>query len=408
MNVSSRIQTDIVGCWSITWETGTCDGHLHHEYGDNSCPLIGSGQQAPKPQIVAITDICNGGGSGDDNGNDFPDFPNYEDGSSGGGGDFNTTPYTGTFEDYQAYLIELNRVFRLKLNASQLSWYDSNTSIGMELAKLYNEDKSIPHLNFLTTLIDLSKIAPENSFLLVQIIDFLKTEGSYSGNWNVVTETISDWNNPNIVKPTLAFKNNAKLNSIYNQAKTAANFQQYLKNFIPDASVAHLMFDVGVVDNPSFLAQTSPPQNYWINTIFNIDKDWNNIPNIVIAETFMHEIIHAEIYRKLLSLAATNGNINTNEITQKMLSHNYPGLFDYYVRYTKGNTDAQHNLMAASYVTIIVNFLKQINGTKYSDLEYKTIVWLDFKGTTAWNNLTQTERDLYQETWNQNYNIWEK
>lgn len=122
----------------------------------------------------------------------------------------------------------------------------------------------------------------------------------------------------------------------------------------------------------------------------------------------MHEIIHAEIYRKLLSLASTNGNIDTNSITQQMLNHNYPGLFDYYVRYTKGDIDAQHNLMAAHYVTIMVNFLKQMYGTQYSDLEYKTIVWLDMENTRAWNLLPQSERDLYQQTWDLNYWSWEK
>ena len=168
------------------------------------------------------------------------------------------------------------------------------------------------------------------------------------------------------------------------------------------------MFDIGNINNSSWLAFTSPPQNYWIKITFNKNKDWTNIPKVVIAETFMHEIIHAEIYRKLLSLASSNGNIDTNAITQQMLNHNYPGLFDYYVRYTKDNTDAQHNLMAAHYVSVMVNFLKQVYGTQYSDLVYKSIVWLDMKNTTAWNLLPQTERDLYQQTWDLNYWSWEK
>lgn len=224
----------------------------------------------------------------------------------------------------------------------------------------------------------------------------------------LLNELTADWENPNIVKPTAKFKNHAKINAIFNQAKTAANFRQYLENFEPTFSVAHLMFDIGNINNSNWLAYTSPPQNFWIKITFNKGKDWANTPKIVIAETFMHEIIHAEIYRKLLSLASVNGNIDTNAVTQQMLNHNYPGLFDYYVRYTKDNTDAQHNLMAGHYVSIMVNFLKQVYGTQYSDLVYKSIVWLDMKNTTAWNLLSQTERDLYQQTWDLNYWSWEK
>ncbi|MDY3345459.1 hypothetical protein PG326_09425 [Riemerella anatipestifer] len=227
-------------------------------------------------------------------------------------------------------------------------------------------------------------------------------------NHSILSELLNDWNNPNIVKPTLRFKNNIKLNNIYNQAKTATNFQQYLKKFITDASVAHLMFDVGLVSNSNHLAETEPPSNYWIKIIFNRDKDWENIPKIIILDTFMHEMIHAEIYRKLLSLGSTHGNIDVNKITSDLLHHNYPGLFDYYVRYTKDDAAAQHNMMGKHYVEIMVNFLKQVYGNKYSDIEYKTVVWMGLKDTRAWNLLPKSERDLYETTWVENYWLWEK
>lgn len=223
---------------------------------------------------------------------------------------------------------------------------------------------------------------------------------------SLMNEFISDLNNPNIVKPTKRFKNHTKINSIYNQAKTAANFKQYLQNFEPTFSVAHLLFDIGATSSTA-LAHTTPPENFWIKIVFNQNIDWTNTPKIVIADTFMHEIIHAEIFRKLLSLASTNGSIDTALITQYLNNHNYPGLFDYYVKRTVGNENWQHEAMAAHYVNIMVNFLKQIYGNNYTNVEYKTVVWMGLKGTIGWNLLPQSEKDLYTSTWNTNYWLWE-
>lgn len=219
----------------------------------------------------------------------------------------------------------------------------------------------------------------------------------------------NDWENPNIVKPTARFKNNAKLNSIYNKAKTAANFQQYLKNFIPDASVAHLKFDIGTVVNSNAVAETKEPINYWVDITFNQNWDYPNTPKVVIAYTFMHEMIHAEMFRKLLSISSTpQGNIDWNEVKNLLNTHNYPGLFDYYTRYLASDSELDHQIMGAHYITIIVNYLKQVYGTKYTDVEYKTIAWSGLRESKAWKGLPANERQLYIDTWNAKYWLWEK
>ncbi|WP_313094152.1 hypothetical protein, partial [Empedobacter sp.] len=139
-------------------------------------------------------------------------------------------------------------------------------------------------------------------------------------NSSVMNEYLQDLKNPDIVKPTKRFKNNTKINGIYNQAKTASNFKQYLKNFEPTFSVAHLLFDIGETTQGNY-AVTSVPKDYWIKITFNQSVDWNNTPKIIIADTFMHEMIHAEIFRKLLSIGSTNGNIDVNKITQYLNTH---------------------------------------------------------------------------------------
>lgn len=215
---------------------------------------------------------------------------------------------------------------------------------------------------------------------------------------------------PNIVRPTAAFKNNKKLNKIYNDIKTKGLFKFYLQKFEPKFSVAHLLFDYKKLEDEDSdkLAVTNSPENYWIKIEFNKNLDWDNIPNIVIADTFMHEMIHAEIFRKLLSEVSINGKINVDKIKLMINEKNYPGLFDYYVQNVRGSQSQQHEMMAASYVKVMVGFLKELYGNEYSNEEYETVVWLGLKDTIAWNRLGKAKQDEYQRIWNEKYWQWEK
>ena len=218
-------------------------------------------------------------------------------------------------------------------------------------------------------------------------------------NNTLQNELFEDWADPTRVKPTTRFKNNTLVNCIYNKAKTAANFNQYLKNFDGRFSAAHLQFDLKSL--PSIHnAETEPPVGYWIK--ININSNNLNRPTLDIARTFMHEIIHAEMFRILLSLAPTsNGEINSLTITQMLQNSDYPGLYDYFRRY--GLNNMQHEQMAAHYRGIIKNFLKQIDNS-FTEAEYDALAWQGLKGTERWNQLTTAQQqsiDLTFSTWNQ-------
>ncbi|RMZ59968.1 hypothetical protein D1632_10240 [Chryseobacterium nematophagum] len=221
-------------------------------------------------------------------------------------------------------------------------------------------------------------------------------------------EITEDWTDPNRVKPTITFKNHTKLNSIYNQIKKAANFNQYLKNFIPEGSLAHLTFDIGALTISEAQAETTEPINYWIKIVFNKNKDWSSIPRVVVAGTFMHELIHAEILRQLLTVANSNGSINKMELLDYAKKHKHIELFNAFVKAKTNDSEFQHEYMAKKFITTITSFLKQVYGTKFTEVEYKTVVWMSsLKGTKAWNLLPQSEKDLYINTWNSNYWLWE-
>lgn len=218
-------------------------------------------------------------------------------------------------------------------------------------------------------------------------------------NNTLQNELFEDWADPNRVKPTTRFKNNILVNCIYNKAKKSANFNQYLKNFDGRFSTAHLLFDLKSL--PSIHnAETETPIGYWIK--ININSNNLDRPTLDIARTFMHEIIHAEMFRLLLSLAPTsNGEIDVVQLKAMLNSKDYPGIYDYYRRF--GVNDMQHEQMAAHFRGIIKNFLKQIDNS-ITDSQAEAMAWAGLQGTVAWNNLGSTNQNNILNTYNNWYN----
>lgn len=228
-------------------------------------------------------------------------------------------------------------------------------------------------------------------------------------NPKLLEKIIQDWLSPNIVKPTEAFVKHEKLNRIYEEAKKSERFKKYLQKFEPKASVAHLMFNIGNTENNS-LADTRVPNEYWIEIIFNKNIDWNNRPEIVVAYAFIHEVIHAEMYRQLLEVANINGSISLAKLEQYVKNNNQKELFNEYIRnrHSKNSTNYQHNIMAKKYINVVVDFLKEMYGSNYTDKEYLTIVWMGVQNTDAWNNLPKKEREEYKKIWKEKYWSWKK
>ena len=198
-----------------------------------------------------------------------------------------------------------------------------------------------------------------------------------------------------IVDPS--FKNNPCLNGVYEKLGQAPTFDNYLKNFDKNFSVANLKLKASTNLPDTINAQTSPPSNYLITINFNENN--LNRPSLDVARTFIHEMIHAEMFRILLSLSSTNGEIDVLKLNTMLTENNYPGLYDYYRRF--GVNNMQHEQMAAHYRGIVVNLLKEYDNTLTNE-QYQAIAWIGLKGTIAWTQLSDLDRkkttDLYN-TW---------
>ncbi|MFN4764662.1 hypothetical protein ACKGJN_16145, partial [Gillisia sp. Q332] len=221
-----------------------------------------------------------------------------------------------------------------------------------------------------------------------------------------------------------SFENHQRLKCVYDKFKTGTNtIAGYLNNFLPDNAVGHLNFSVDSnfkvnqpTENWGAGAVTEPPINgangsnvpgYNINIVFNTDptltSSAQNFPSIILAQELIHEMVHAEMYRKLLECAQLP-HVNYNNYTGEQwenflysLRHNYEGLHDYYMRYKfykengqlipiEGPTEEQHQQMASHYRNMMIAALKDFDNNQHSPEFYNAIAWIGLKGTVAWDD----------------------
>jgi len=180
----------------------------------------------------------------------------------------------------------------------------------------------------------------------------------------------SSGNNSNYHLPIIDaddIRSNPKTNCIYTKLTQTNIMSRYLRQFDGDFPVSHLKFTF----NPNLLddinGRTYKPDNYWINIALNPRATATN-PTLIVAKTLVHEVIHAEIYRKLLSISQTNGAINETDLLRMLEAGDFPGLFDYYSRYT--SNQAQHEMMAQHYIDAIAGALKEFDQNQHSDSFY--------------------------------------
>ena len=219
------------------------------------------------------------------------------------------------------------------------------------------------------------------------------------------------------------FKDNPCLKSVYDDMGKASAFMGYLQNFEPEFSVANLRFtaDNNFGNNFEFyysnaMAITnSPISSNEVIVVFNTDSNTSgNIldkPDVFKAVAMIHEIIHAEMYRKMLD-AVREAEISENNLNWAVwtseqfyndflnsLENKYFGIFDYFTRYNYGipvgnePNDWQHEQMAQHYRDIIKQALTDYNPL-LTDAQKEALSWIGLNRANikAWQNLSPTEK----------------
>ena len=240
----------------------------------------------------------------------------------------------------------------------------------------------------------------KDAIILQRIAQYSLDGKTYSGTSNLLQKTIIT---------DSSFLNNPCLVGVFAKLGGSSTFQTYLKQFDDDFSVANLKLSVGIdAAHPTASAVTYQPVNSLIEIKFNPNK--LNTPPLNIAKNFAHEILHAEMFKKLLKLSGQNEIPWSQEFIES-IRNDEPKIAEYYTRYlynipVGGSiSDPQHEYMAQLSINIIKDILKQYDNTQSEDV-YTAIAWSGLMGvgdpsditglppqpTLAWTLISKDER----------------
>jgi hypothetical protein len=324
---------------------------------------------------------CGGGGGGSDSStNNIPGRPNY--------------PSNPKDKELFTYIDWGSELVTKKFNEEIGIW----EIVSISLSEIVINDNRIKYSFLIFPWPqDLQKILNNN---------FIYTYDGASGSWEgepATDEALDDV----ILDPS--FNNNPCLMDTYSKLGGGVTFQNFLQKFDNKFSIVDLKLTVGnSTKNPEASAWTFEPVNRSIEIRFNPTK--LGTPQLNIARTFIHEMIHAEIYRQLLSVAGTS-NIPWSADFINSVKDDFPVLADYYTRFVynvptgQQPSSAQHELMADHYRDIIIQAMKEFDPTQ-SNETYTALSWIGLMGngepnnntgltplpTTAWKNLPQSQR----------------
>lgn len=367
--------------------------------------------------ITLITSPCTAG-LGDDGG-DFD--PNTGGGTStSGGGDSgivtapNTIPYTSQLKNFESgtlnatertyynrdsntkntidrFLIERNFSNIAKTDAKTALDFSSKYKLNFEQFNwVFNNRDSEDLQELKSDLVDIGEITPE-------------IEGYVKASINSEVETNND--------AEIDFENRiinileGKALCVYNKLmNSGTGFKNAIKKFDGKFPVSHLKFkfDPNMTSN-TIRAYTRAPENYVINIVLNgnstKDASYQKRPNLLVAKTIIHEVIHAEMFRKLLSLANSNGNINVSLVNRMLQQGDYPGMLDYYFRNGQDiNSNWQHQQMATHYRQTIGRILQEFDtGIVVPLNEQPSQFYMDL----AWEGLNDSDIIEWQTAINQ-------
>jgi hypothetical protein len=190
---------------------------------------------------------------------------------------------------------------------------------------------------------------------------------------------------------------------------TGAGFNNYVQNFDEEFPVSHLkwtMDDLGATDTgetrpPIDLGNGSISPDYVITIAINnnttSNAGVNYRPNLMVAKTLAHEVIHAEMFRKIMSLTQeqNSDSFTRQEIINLLSNGDYPGIYDYYRRY---ETNMDHQQMARHYRETIADMLQDFDNHSRSYSFYKDLAWEGLMTNDEYTNVAwEAESDTEQE-----------
>ncbi|MEQ9304860.1 MAG: hypothetical protein RJQ14_13210 [Marinoscillum sp.] len=190
------------------------------------------------------------------------------------------------------------------------------------------------------------------------------------------------------------FKSDRCLMHIWNKMKESDAAFKMLYGFLEEFPVAELEIDF--VKKWEILNNGGFGDSWGVTKSFNsqeisifLNSDALSSSSLMFVSTILaHEIIHAEMWRKVASLPSPGGYVDLDRF-----QYDFPGLYEYYRNYN----DWGHEAMARHYREQIKSFIREIdiavNGIPSNQNIYEDLSWTALEETKAWETtLSANER----------------
>lgn len=364
-----------------------CSGNIH-EYGDPTCPC-GTTSNCDPPSKNCTSEngwalVCPDGGTGDNSGN--PNDPNNPP-TGGGTGNENDSD-----NDIPVIPVEETAMDRIIECMNTPSFNGSNITMPESL---------------IDSLLNTGCEALIDDFILEEGCSLATKSFSIEAARACLNRDEVDFEEKIILDST--FVNNQKVKCIYDKLKSSSTrFRDAIKKFDGDFPVSHLKFETkdlganrrgetrapdGAGNSPDYIITIAVNSNHSFSAI-----DYR--PNLMTAKTIAHEVIHAEMYRKLISILNNGGNlagVTIQDVVNALSNGDYPGIYDYYRRYRNW----QHQQMATHYRENLARILQEFDtglavpNNQLPAQLYLDLAWEGLRKSTiqAWVDLDQVEKN---------------
>ena len=212
-----------------------------------------------------------------------------------------------------------------------------------------------------------------------------------------------DFENKIIIDST--FANNQKAMCVYNKLKNNNAFNEALTPFNMQNPHAFVKLTAGTIDN-NFKAVTDPPDSNSI-IVITVNSDpvhpngINQRPNMLLAQTIIHEMLHAELFRRI-KVAIGNGSYSAITYDQLIYALQHSQYNDL-VNYIRTANDWSHEYMADLWRDTIARVTQEfatgvvVTGTP--DQMYLNQAWsgLNSSEIIVWMALDPAERNAINQ-----------
>ncbi|MBL0740984.1 hypothetical protein [Chryseolinea lacunae] len=189
--------------------------------------------------------------------------------------------------------------------------------------------------------------------------------------------------------------NNKKAMCIYTALGGLTTFRNIVKDFSGENSA--LILNYKVEDMDSVYGKTTPSSNFKTVTTAISRKLIKNSNSLLVAKTFLHEAIHAQIFA---TLSEIGGYKNLNKM-------NFPELFEAYAEAKTSKLPgpgnfAHHQVMAKKYLDLIVAGLVEFNAksnpnSTFTPDQYRALAWQGLTKTSVFLSLPENEQKKNQK-----------